>query len=101
MTKTPTPKKATPVTFRVVKHGITTGEVLAVVLTGPETRNDDGDVLLPSFAEMTGKGKVMQTWVRHHTRPATPEEFARLAKIMHSHFGPLQPYPKLTNQFRQ
>ncbi len=94
------PNKALPVHFRVVKHGITTGEVLAVILSGAETRTDDGDVLLPSFTEMTGKGKAMQTWVRHHTRPATEAESERLAKIMRSHLGPLQSYPKLTSQFR-
>lgn len=94
------PNKARPVHFRVVKHGIQTGEVLAVMLDD-ETRPDaDGNVTLPTFAEMTGKGYAPLTWIRHHTRRATPEEYDRLAGIMKKHLGPVTPYEKLTDRFR-
>lgn len=95
-----TPKKAKPVLFRVVKHGITTGEVIAIDLAAPEVKTESGEIALPSFTEMTGKGLSLRSWVRHHTRPASPAEYERLEGIMRRHLGPVTPYPKLTNKFR-
>lgn len=92
--------KTLPVHFRVVKHGVQTGEVFAVILTGSVTTGEDGSPMLPTFTEAHGKGNAAKTWVRHHTRPARPEEYNRLSGIIKKHFGPHDAYPKLTDRFR-